>query len=76
MTPVKTRDKPVKIKDVFITSTMIIDELNNHNNVIAAIQKAKVRGINTMSLPKLKILFATYMGEDAQLYFNSGKHAL
>ena len=29
-----------------------------------------------MNKTNLKALFAKYMGEDTQLYFNSGKHAL
>ena len=76
MTPMKTREKIVKITDVFITTSMLIDELNKNDIVIAKIKKDKVRGFKTMTKVNLKTLFAKYMGEDAQLYFNSGKHAL
>ena len=74
MTPMKTRDKPVKINNVFITSNMLIDELNKHNDVLKEIKKDKVKGINTMTKSKLQELFTKYMGEEAQQYFNSGKH--
>ena len=71
MTPMKTREKIVKIKDVFITSNMIIDELNDHDLVLEEIKKDKVRGINTMSRANLEKLFFKYMKvENVQKYFN------
>ena len=72
MTPMKTRDKIVKIKDVYITANMIIDELNDHDPVIAEIKKDKVRGIKTMSRPNLENLFVKYMKvPNIQDYFNA-----
>ena len=38
MTPMKTRDKPLKIIDVFISSEMIIGELNKKDKVLASIK--------------------------------------
>ena len=72
MTPMKTRDKIVKIKDVYITANMIIDELNDHDPVLAEITKDKVRGINKMSRPNLENLFVKYMKvPNIQDYFNA-----
>ena len=72
MTPMKTRDKIVKIKDVFITSNMIIDELNEHDLVLNEIKKDKVRGINTMSRANIEKLFVKYMKvTNIQEYFNN-----
>jgi hypothetical protein len=41
MTPMKTRDKPLKIKDVFVTISMLIDEFNKRGTVLARLKKIK-----------------------------------
>ena len=64
---------PVKMNEIYITTKMLIDALNEHPNVLSQIKKDKVRGINRMSNPALKDLFAKYI-EDPLIYFGSGKH--
>ena len=72
----KLRDKPTKINNVKMTSTMIVNEFKKYPAIIKQMKADKITGWAQRDKPSLESLFHTYFNVDPQWYFNTGKHEI
>ena len=72
----KLRNKPTKINNVRMTSTMLVNEIKKYPDIVKQMKADKITGWATRDKASLESLFHTYVKVNPQWYFNTGKHEI